>query len=100
VANARPAANASGTVTSPAPVAAPAEPVQRAPDPAPAPAPTPALAQPPPPVKPAATNPEALCAGRNPLSYFVCMDKECRKSEQAGTADCKAWHKNARSSND
>ena len=47
--------------------------------------------------KPAAVAaPEAVCGGRNPLSYFVCMEKECLRSAQLGTADCKKWRAGAR----
>jgi serine/threonine protein kinase len=81
-----------------APVAVPAAP---APEPvkpkvevasAAAPTPVPAVEAP----KPAATNPEAVCSGKNPLLYFVCMEKECLRSEQMGHADCKKWRRNAR----
>jgi len=47
-------------------------------------------------VKPAATGPEAKCGGRNPLSYFACMERECWRSENQNHADCVAWHKDAR----
>jgi hypothetical protein len=60
--------------------------------PAPAPAPPPVVEVP----KPAPTNPEAICGGKNPLLYFVCMEKECLRSEQMGQADCKKWRRNAR----
>ena len=84
-----PAAPVAATVA-PAP-----EPVRPKPEvaqtPVPAPAPVPVAAAP----KPAATNPEAVCGGQNPLLYFVCMEKECLRSEQMGTADCKKWRRAA-----
>ncbi len=46
--------------------------------------------------KTAATGPEARCAGRNPLSYFVCMERECLRSSFSGHADCQAWRKSAK----
>ncbi len=78
------------TAPLPAPVAESAKPKA---DVASAPAPTsaPVLDAP----RPVATNPEALCAGRNPLMYFVCMEKECLRSEQMGHADCKKWRRSA-----
>jgi hypothetical protein len=45
--------------------------------------------------KPVASNPEAVCGGRNPLLYFVCMEKECLRTEQMGHADCKKWRRSA-----
>jgi len=47
-------------------------------------------------VKPVATGPESKCSGRNPLSYFACMERECWRSENASHPDCVAWHKDAR----
>ena len=86
------------TAPSPAPAAAsvtappPEPPKQKAEVAAPAvQAPAPAPAPEPPKVVPA--GPEARCAGRNPLLYFVCMEKECLTSDHA---ECKKWHKNAR----
>jgi serine/threonine protein kinase len=61
------------------------------PAPAPAPAPVPVVEAP----KAAPTNPEAVCGGRNPLLYFVCMEKECLRTEQMGHADCKKWRRSA-----
>jgi len=83
-------ASQSAPVTAPQP----SEPQRKTPEPAVTQTvvPTPAQA----PVKPVATNPEAVCGGRNPLLYFVCMEKECLRGEQTATADCKAWRKNAR----
>ena len=92
---ARPAASVAVVPAAPVMVTtAPApEPVKPKQDvvPAPAPAPMPVAAAP----KPAATNPEAVCGGQNPLLYFVCMEKECLRSEQMGTADCKKWRRAA-----
>jgi serine/threonine protein kinase len=99
--------SASKTVRGAAPVAvAPATPAAPAlvaattPEPAkpkvevalvPAPAPSPVVEAP----KPVASNPEAVCGGRNPLLYFVCMEKECLRTEQMGHADCKKWRRSA-----
>jgi hypothetical protein len=44
----------------------------------------------------AVAGPEAKCAGRNPLSYFVCMERECLRSSFSGHADCQAWRKSAK----
>ena len=92
---ARPAASVAVVPAAPvmvttAPVPEPVKPKQDV-VPAPAPAPMPLAAAP----KPAATNPEAVCGGQNPLLYFVCMEKECLRSEQMGTADCKKWRRAA-----
>ncbi len=97
-------ANANKPVRNAAPVAvAPAAPVvvvAPAPEPvkpklevasAPAPAAAPVVEA----AKPVATNPEAVCGGRNPLMYFVCMEKECLRTEQMGHADCKKWRRSA-----
>ena len=46
--------------------------------------------------KPVASGPEAACSGKNPVLYFVCMERECLRAENLGTADCQAWRKNAR----
>jgi hypothetical protein len=49
------------------------------------------------PPKPAvAAGPEAKCGGRNPLSYFICMERECLRSEQSGHPDCLKWRAEAR----
>ena len=44
----------------------------------------------------AGAGPEARCAGRNPLSHFVCMERECLRSSFSGHADCQAWRKSAK----
>ena len=43
--------------------------------------------------KPVATGPDAKCSGRNPLAYFVCMERECLTSElnAAQHPDCRKW---------
>jgi len=43
--------------------------------------------------KPVATGPEAVCSGRNPLAYFVCMERECLRFEidSKKHADCTKW---------
>jgi hypothetical protein len=47
--------------------------------------------------KPAvATGPEAICDGRNPVLYFVCMERECLRSKFSEHADCQKWRKEAR----
>ena len=53
-----------------------------------APKPEPAAAP-----KPVAKGPEAKCGGRNPLSYFGCMERECWRSEFSSHPDCLAWRK-------
>jgi len=47
-------------------------------------------------VKPVATGPETKCGGRNPFSYFACMERECWRTENTSHPDCVAWHKDAR----
>ena len=46
--------------------------------------------------KPVVAGPEATCAGRNPLSNFVCMERECLRSELSANqhADCRKWRAN------
>ncbi len=43
--------------------------------------------------KAVAAGPEATCAGRNQLAYFVCMERECLRSELSANqhADCRKW---------
>jgi serine/threonine protein kinase len=41
-------------------------------------------------------SPEARCGGRNPIMYFVCMERQCLRSEFADHADCKRWRKDAK----
>jgi len=60
---------------------------------------TPAAAQPQPvqPAEPAqAASPEGRCGGRNPIMYFVCMERQCLRSEFMDHADCKRWRKDAK----
>ncbi len=71
-------------------VAAPPPPAPAPPAPAPAPAPTPA------PAPEVARGPEAICAGRNALSHFVCMERECLRSRFGQHADCLAWRRSAK----
>ena len=60
-------------------------------------APPPVVAAPLEPPKPvAAQGPEAQCGGRNPLSYFVCMEGRCLRSENTKHADCLKWRAAAR----
>jgi len=97
------------TATAPAPVTAPSPsqapvleaapaspPVQAEPSPSvrpqpvePAPAATPVAPLP----KAVAASPEATCAGRNPLAYFVCMERECLRTELNANQhpDCRKW---------
>ena len=86
-----------GAVKSPSDAALPAAvPVQVAAAPAPLttqPAAPVAVTEPP---KPAATGPEAKCGGRNPVMYFICMERECLRSEFLTHADCRAWRKEAK----
>ena len=46
-----------------------------------------------PPPKAVAAGPEATCAGRNQLAYFVCMERECLRSELGANQhpDCRKW---------
>ena len=60
---------------------------------------TPATAQPPAPADDStqqAASPEGRCGGRNPIMYFVCMERQCLRSEFAEHADCKRWRKDAK----
>ena len=43
-----------------------------------------------------AASPEGRCGGRNPIMYFVCMERQCLRSEFAEHADCKRWRKDAK----
>ena len=45
---------------------------------------------------PAAPAPETTCAGRNPLAYFVCMERECLRSELSANqhSECRKWRAN------
>jgi serine/threonine protein kinase len=43
-----------------------------------------------------AASPEGRCGGRNPIMYFVCMERQCLRSEFADHADCKRWRKDAK----
>ena len=57
----------------------------------------PVVAAPLEPSKPVVTQgPEAQCSGRNPLSYFVCMERQCLRSENTSHADCLKWRAAAR----
>jgi hypothetical protein len=40
--------------------------------------------------------PEAKCGARNAVKYFICMERECLRSEFSGHADCLKWRKEAR----
>lgn len=42
-----------------------------------------------------AAAPEARCGGRNPMSYFVCMERECLRPEFTRHPDCLKWRKDA-----
>ena len=88
---ATPAAPAPVVVTPAAPVATTPAPTVPA---AAAPVLAPAASQA---TKPAvATGPEAICDGRNPVLYFVCMERECLRSKFSEHADCQKWRKEAR----
>ena len=84
---------------SPAPVlqAAPASPSAQTEPSAPARGPVaqaaPVVVPAAPPPNAVAVGPEATCSGRNPLAYFVCMERECLRSELNATphADCRKW---------
>ena len=56
-----------------------------------------AVLPPPEPAKPAvAVGPDAVCGGRNPVLYFVCMERECLRSRFQSHGDCLKWRKEAR----
>lgn len=79
----------------PSPVATPtAEPAGARPATAQAPRAAP-LTPPTPAARPsetrAAKGPEATCEGRSFLSSFVCMERECLRSENQAHADCLKW---------
>jgi serine/threonine protein kinase len=40
--------------------------------------------------------PESQCSGRNPLSYFVCMERECFRSRFKNHPECQTWRQQAR----
>ena len=47
--------------------------------------------------KPAvASGPESVCGGRNPVLYFVCMERECLRSKFQSHNDCAKWRTEAR----
>ena len=103
----KPAPTSRVPVPAPAPVVVAAVPTPQpdapkprevTPAPAPAPAAAPAAAVETP--KSVSMGPEATCGGRNPLSYFVCMEKECLRFDRMDHADCKKWRANARRNND
>jgi hypothetical protein len=78
---ATPSAQGSATAAAPAPLPAPPVAVTAASQAA----------------KPAvAKGPEAICEGRNPLLYFVCMERECLRSKFSEHADCLKWRQEAR----
>jgi hypothetical protein len=77
------------------PIEEPAKPRAEAPPPVKASAPAPVVPAPEP-AKPVATGPEATCSGRNPVMYFICMERECLRSEFGSHADCQKWRRNAR----
>ncbi len=53
-----------------------------------------------PPVEPAKPlGPAAICGSRSGLSHFLCMERECLRSEFASHADCLKWHEGARQRN-
>ncbi len=84
-----PAAPAGPTAApSPAPQATAAAPQSSRPQTADLPA-TPAPAA-------AAAGPESKCGGRNPVMHFMCMERECLRSNFTGHADCQAWRKEAK----
>jgi hypothetical protein len=39
----------------------------------------------------AAIGPEAKCEGRNPVMYFVCMERECLRGGNQSHPDCAKW---------
>ncbi len=49
-----------------------------------------------PPAQAAPYTPEGKCGTRNPLRYFVCMERECLRSEFSSHPECQQWRKNAK----
>jgi len=45
---------------------------------------------------PAAASPNAQCAGRSPLSNFICMERECSQPRFRNHPECNAWRQQAR----
>ncbi|MBL8325075.1 MAG: protein kinase [Rubrivivax sp.] len=82
-----------GAAAGPRPAATPALPARPVPraEPALPPAAVPGPAEP----GPGAT-PEGLCAGRNQLSHYVCMERECQRPRFRNHPDCQAWRQQAR----
>jgi serine/threonine protein kinase len=78
---------AAETATAPTPAPEP-PPVAHAPPP---PAPAPAPVEPSRPL-----GPEGLCAGRNPILHFVCMERECLRSKFMQHPECLNWRRSAR----
>jgi len=46
--------------------------------------------------KPTPSSPQATCGARNALRYFVCMERECLRSEFSSHADCRKWRAEAK----
>ncbi len=87
-----PAPTVAGAAAAPSVPAA--EPAPQRVEPAPlAAAPAPAPAEPP---KPEVVGPQAKCGGRNPLSYFGCMERECLRGQFKAHPDCLKWRESAR----
>jgi len=82
---------AASVLATPAPAAVQSEPIPPTRVQATLPAPVAVTASPLP--KVVATGPEAVCSGRNPLAYFVCMERECLRFELDSKkhADCTKW---------
>ena len=80
-----------------APQAAPANPPVQSEQPQPtraqASVPAPTVLPAVPPAKAVASGPDATCAGRNQLAHFVCMERECLRSELSANQhpDCRKW---------
>ena len=93
----RDAANTPSASRSPESARPAVEPYRPPPPAATPPAASPAVTQTPPgtatpePDKSVATGPEAVCGARNPVMYFVCMERECLRSRWSGHADCLKW---------
>ena len=83
VAPAAPAYGSAATPTAPPPPAGPST-SYPAPSNAQGPAATPA------------PSPEGKCGARNALRYFVCMERECLRSEFSAHPDCQQWRKSAK----
>jgi hypothetical protein len=89
--NAAPGPTTAGPAPATSPGAAPAATTRQPASTTPSQAPPAGSAEP----GPTAT-PEGICAGRNPLSYFLCMERECLRARFRAHPECQAWRQQAR----